>query len=322
MDYINKLTGYVMMAGILLILLAGVCIAMVIMVRRNGSKKLKDDVKDYRQYSLADSSEFIPIEDIKNDMIIEMGGRRFIAVIKCRGSDFYKSNLAEKVRIKNNYTAFIQALTGPITYRQHGEEIDMGHTRKRYLAAYNHCLSDTYQLTEDYKEYKHIFDQIRGTGDPQEEELADLILKIQKKLEAHNWRLLHLESQIQYIEQVSGPGANQQKLSQIYVVDWESDAGILSEAMPFEELCKKAQVELEKKCRGMIHQLTSAGVSASRCQTAELIDICRRHFKPLTGNRYTVQEIVDSSFGVDIITVGPDRLEEELDAELADRFLS
>lgn len=321
MDYINKITRYVMVTGILLVLFAGICIAMIVIVRRNGNKKLKEDTKDYRQYGVADSSEYIPIEDIRDDMVIERGGKRFIAVIKCRGSDFYKSNIAEKVRIKNNYTAFIQALTGPITYRQHGEEIDMGHTRKRYLAAYNKCLSDTYQLTEDYKDYKHMLEQVRGNGDSQEEDLADFLLKLQKKVESYDWRLLHLESQLKYIEQVSGPKANQQKQLQIYEVDWENDAGILSESLSAAELYKKAQTELDKKCRGMIHQLSSAGVSASRCQTLDLIDICRRHFKPLTGNGFTIQDVVDSSFGQDIITVGQDHLEEELDAELADRFL-
>lgn len=322
MNYINKITMYVMAAGIILVLIAGICIALVIIVRRNGKKKLKDGVKNYRQYDISDASDFIPIEDIKEDMIIEKGGRRFVAVIKCRGSDFYKSNLAEKVRIKNNYTAFMQALTGPITYRQHGEDIDMGYTKKRYQAAYSKCLSETYQLTEDYKECKRVFEQLRGTGNAEEEELADYILKCQKQLEALNWRLVHMESQMRYIDQVSGHDANQQRQQQTYVVDWEGESGILSETLSEEELCKKAKEELDKKCRGMIHQLSSAGVSATRCQTMELIDICRRHFKPLEGNRFTIQDIVDSSFGEDIITVDRDRMEEEYDMELAERFMT
>lgn len=323
MNYINKITTYVVVGAVILILLAVVCVGVVIFVRRNGKQKLKEEGKNYRNYGLSDVAEFIPIENIRDDMIVDQGGRRFLAVIKCRGSDFYKSNLAEKVRIKNSYVAFIQALTGPISYRQHGEDIDMGHTFKRYQAAYDKCLGETFQMTENYKECKAEFDKIRGKGDPQEEELAEYLVRGQKKIEAYNWRLVHLESQMRYIEQVSGPGANQQKALQTYVVEWESGTGVLSETMTEEELYRKASLELDKKCRSMIHQLGAAGVTAIRCQTPELVDICRRHFRPITGNRYTMQDVMDSSFGEGIITTdGLDHMDQELDAELADRFLS
>lgn len=322
MNYINKITSYVAVGAVILVLLAAACVGAVIFVRRKGKQKLQEDGKKYRNYETADAAEFIPIENIRDDMIVDEGGRRFLAVIKCRGSDFYKSNLAEKVRIKNSYVAFIQALTGPISYRQHGEDIDMGHTLKRYQAAYEKCLGETFQLTESYKEGKGLFDKIRGTGDSQEKELADYLVKSQKKIEAYNWRLVHLESQMRYIEQVSGP-ANQQKALQAYVVEWESGAGVLTESLTEEELYRKASLELDKKCRSMIHQLSAAGVTAIRCKTPELIDMCRRHFRPVTGNRYTMQDIMDSSFGEGIITTDEmDHMDEELDAELADRFLS
>lgn len=323
MNYIHKITVYVVVGAVILIFLAAACAGAVIFIRRRGKERLQEDGRNYRTYEVADAVEFIPIENIRDDMIVDEGGHRFLAVIKCRGSDFYKSNLAEKVRIKNNYVAFLQALTGPISYRQHGEDIDMGHTFKRYQAAYDKCLGETFHMTENYKEHKGLFDKIRGTGDPQEEELAEYLVKSQKKIEAYNWRLIHLESQMRYIEQVSGPGANQQRALQTYVVEWECGAGVLSEALTEEELYKKASIELDKTCRSMIHQLAAAGVTAIRCSTPELIDICRRHFRPVTGNRYTMQDVMDSTFGEGIITTdGLDQMDKELDAELADRFLS
>lgn len=323
MNYINRITMYVVVGAVVLVLLAAICIAVVFFIRRNGSKKLKEDGENYRKYELKDVSEFVPIEDITNDIIIERGGKRFIAVLKCSGSDFYKASLGEKVRIKNNYIGFIQSITSPIMYRQHGEDIDMGHTMKRYKAAYDKQMNMTFQLTEDYKECKLLFDKIRGTDDPREAELSGYLTRTQKKIEAYNWRLLHLESQMRYIEQVSGPGANLQKAQQVYVVDWEGDAGILTESMTDKETLKKAMVELDKKCRSMIRQLAAAGVPATRCTTVELIDICRRHYKPVTGNLYTMEDISDSSFNESIITTDDtDRLDKEFDDELVDRFLS
>lgn len=323
MNYINRITMYVVVGAVVLVLLASICIAVIFLVRRNGSRKLKEGGENYRKYEPRDVSEFIPIEDITNDMIIEKGSKRFIAIIKCSGSDFYKASLGEKVRIKNNYIGFIQAITTPIMYRQHGEDIDMGHTMKRYKAAYDKQMNLTFQMTEDYKECKMLFDKIRGTGDSREEELAEYLTRTQKKIEAYNWRLLHLESQMRYIEQVSGPGANLQKAQQVYVVDWESGAGILTDSMTDKELMKKAMVELDKKCRSMIRQLSAAGVPSTRCTTVELIDICRRHYKPVTGNLYTMEDISDSSFHESIITTDDtDRLDEAFDDELVDRFLS
>lgn len=323
MNYLNRITMYVIIGAVVLVLLAAICVAAIFLIRRNGSRKLKDGEENYRKYDLEDVGDFIPIEDICEDMIIDRGGKRYIAVIKCSGSDFYKANLGEKVRIKNNYIGFIQTITGPITYRQHGEDIDMGHTAKRYKSSYDRLLDMTFQLTEDYKECKALFEKIRGKEDAREEELVIYLNNTQKKLASYNWRLLHLESQMRYIDQVSGPGANMQKALQAYVVDWEDDSGILSDSMSDKELIQRAGAELDKKCRSMIRQLNAAGVPASRCTTAELIDICRRHFKPVTGNRYTMQDVMDSSFQEAIITTDDmDRMDEEFDSELAERFLS
>lgn len=322
MNFINRITMYVAIGAIVLVLLASVLIAVIFIVRRNGSRKIKEEGENYRKYGADDVANYIPIDDICNDMIIEAGGKRFVAVIKCSGSDFYKANLGEKVRIKNNYIGFFQTLTGPITYRQHGEDIDMGHTTKRYRSAYDKLMDITFQMAEDYKECKTLFDQIRGTDDKREPELASYLARQQRKLEAYNWRLLHMESQMRYIDHVSGAGANLQKALQVYVVDWESEGGILADSLSERELLLKAEKELDKKCRSMIRQLSSAGVPAARCRTPELIDICRRHFKPVTGNRYTMQDIHDSSFGEEIITTdNMNRLDEEFDNELADRFL-
>ena len=323
MKLLNQLKLIILMAIFVIILLSALSMTALIMYKRKRNVRLKKETS-YRHIIEVDSEEFVPIEEdgIKDQMIIEKGGKRFIAILRCRGFDYYTSNVEEKLRTKNNYVGFISALTEPITYRLYGEDINMENTMKMYQESKERLEEMVFNLSESYKEAQADWENLRGSGSAKERELYKYLLDLQKKLKSYDWRLIHIESQMNYINKVSGPAAGRQRLAQTYVISWQNRGGPLSDSLSEGELYKKAIVELNKACRSKIRQLNDCGVSAYRCSNGELLDITRKHYHPKTGNTYTMIDIQNSVYFDEIATTNSiDTMNYEFEEGLAEEIM-
>jgi hypothetical protein len=323
MKLLNQIKIILLMLIFIIILLAALTMAALILYKKKRDVRLKKEV-NYRHIIEVDSEEFVPIEDdgIKDQMIIEKGGKRFTAIIRCRGFDYYTSNVEEKIRTKNHYVSFMSSLTEPMTYRMYGEDINMENTMKMYQGAKENTEEMLYNLSESYKEAQADWEAVKGTGSVKEEELYKYLLDLQKKLISFDWRLFHIEDQINYISKVSGPAAGRQKLAQTYVISWKNPGGPLSNYLSDEELYKKAIVELNKSCRTKIRQLNDCGVSAYRCSNDELLDMCRKHYHPKSSNIYTIKDIQNSVYFDEIATTNSiDTMNYEFEDSLVEEIM-
>ena len=86
-----------------------------------------------------------------------------------------------------------------------------------------------------------------------------------------------------------------------------------------EEIYKEAKKKLNIMERSYIHALSMAGVKAHRCSTVEIIRMCRKRMRPLSAERYNIEEDFqkDAFFKEIISTDQKDALEQELVSELA-----
>lgn len=323
MKLLNQIKLFLLLLIFIVIILSALTVAALIFYKKKRNVRLQKEV-NFRHIIEVDSEEFVPIEEdgIKDQMIIEKGGKRFTAIIRCRGFDYYTSNVEEKIRTKNSYVSFISALTEPITYRLYGEDINMENTMKMYQGAKEHAEEMLYNLSESYKEAQAEWETVRGTDSVKEEALYKYLLDLQKKIKSFDWRLVHIENQMNYISKVSGPAAGRQKLAQTYVISWKNPGGPLSDSMSEKDLYKKAIVELNKACRTKISQLNDCGVSAYRCSNDELLDMCRKHYHPKSGNIYTIKDIQNSVYFDEIATTNSiDTMNYEFEDSLAEEIM-
>jgi len=274
--------------------------------------------EDYRDAEVKDSAEFMPLDDIVDNMIISKGRKHFAAVIRCRGFDFYTANNEEKLRTKNNYRSFISSFTSRVTYRLYGEDINMDHTMKMYQDTYNELQEKAFNEAELYKEAREAYKQAKEAGSQQAETLHRYLLEAERRITAYDWRLKHMESQMHYISRISGPEAGRQRLVQTYVVDWINSDELITGILTEEQLHKKAIIELNKICRVKIRQLNDAGVKASRCTNGELIDMFHHHCHPISGNRYRFEQLNRSSY-YDLVST-TDTLD-QMDSEYEDELI-
>ena len=172
---------------------------------------------------MSPTDELVPIDEIGPGFIVTNGGKKFIVVLKCGGSDFYTKPIGEKVRVKNNYAAFISEFTSRVTYRIYGEDINMDGTVREYERILTELQDMLFETNEDYKALRKEFETVRSDFDSIEtRERSKQLLLLQKKIKAYSWRIRHVESQLAYIAKVSGPDAARQNLIQTYVVSWSA----------------------------------------------------------------------------------------------------
>ena len=105
MVMIENLTRYAVIFIVIILLLGIAAVAgLIVFKRKNKGLLNEEDSPEKRRYE--DAMKLVQIDDIADDMIIADGGKRFIAVLKCRGGDFLRSDIDEQVRTEYAYVNF------------------------------------------------------------------------------------------------------------------------------------------------------------------------------------------------------------------------
>ena len=158
MKIIQSLTVYITAFVLLIVILLGAALVAIILFKRKKRNLLnEEDSPEKKNYKNA--LDLVKIDDIADDMIITEGRKSFIAVLKCRGADFLRSDLDEQVRTEYAYVNFWLAQDTPITYRQYGEDINLEYTIGRYEKARRTLESDVFNAEEDRKALKSRFEK-------------------------------------------------------------------------------------------------------------------------------------------------------------------
>lgn len=322
---IDRITNMVLIGGaaVFLLVLVG-SLLFYIGFKRKRRVKMEDIQTDYSMLKRMDSVDYLKFDDILDDMIIADHGTRFIAVISCKGFEFFSAHITDRINTQNGYRSFIGTILSPITYRIYSKSIDMGYTLHRYADAQKQIEEKLFNLNEDYQELKRALENMEKKHDGAFEENEDTLYfleeleQIRKQMESLNWRRFHIEDQIAYGKQISGDDVNPEQM-ETYVFDWIYRPMEYPVDLSEEEIYKEAKKKLNIIERSYIHALSMAGVKAHRCSTSEIIRMCRKHMRPLSAERYNIEEdLQKESFFQEIVTTDKkDALEQELKSELA-----
>ena len=320
MESINHFTRLTAAFLGLTILVLGIAAIWLIRMRKKSLKTKKAETEERGLFSRTD--ELVPIDEIGPGFIVTNGGKKFIVVLKCGGSDFYTKPIGEKVRVKNNYAAFISEFTSRVTYRIYGEDINMDGTVREYERILTELQDMLFETNEDYKALRKEFETVRSDFDSIEtRERSKQLLLLQKKIKAYSWRIRHVESQLAYIAKVSGPDAARQNLIQTYVVSWSAPPD-LAAILTKEELYQEAAKHLKEDIKKLLHNLAECDVKAVPCSKAELFNMLHTHYHPISGNRFHFDDLLESNWDSRIMPYREDTdLEESFTDELIDEML-
>ena len=292
---IDRITNMILIGGaaVFILALAG-GLLFYVGFKRKRRVKMEDIQTDYSMLKRMDSADYLKFDDIRDNMIIAERGTRFIAVISCRGFEFFSAHVTDRINAQNGYRGFIGTILSPVTYRIYSKSIDMEYTLQRYLDAQKQIEEKLFNLNEDYQELKKTLEQAEREGQEAFRESGA------------------------YGKAISGDDVNPEQI-ETYVFDWTYRPMEYPVDLSEEEIYKEAKKKLNIMERSYIHALSMAGVKAHRCSTVEIIRMCRKHMRPLSAERYNIEEDFqkDAFFKEIISTDQKDALEQELVSELA-----
>ena len=105
---IDRITNMVLIGGaaVFLLVLVG-SLLFYIGFKRKRRVKMEDIQTDYSMLKRMDSVDYLKFDDILDDMIIADHGTRFIAVISCKGFEFFSAHITDRINTQNGYRSFI-----------------------------------------------------------------------------------------------------------------------------------------------------------------------------------------------------------------------
>ena len=302
---LSRVTDIVTVVGaIIVVVLLVVAGVFIYIIKFRKPKSMKETQKDYSTLNRRDMKDYVRLDDIKDDMIIMNGGRRFVGAIKCYGNEFFDLKAGERLSIKNGYTSFIGAISKPIVYRQSAKAVDLiGHITY-YKKQLEKTRNEYVALSVDHEDLKIEAGRLKTANDTESLSLILNAIEItEKKILISEERIKRLEEMLRYMDLCSSGGASIDK-DEIYMFSWEYSSGMegFFNEPTDEDIYNKAKTELFNMANAYISALGSGKVAARRCTTKELEIICYRHFHPVSGAFLSDSEWVENSNDVEIVT--------------------
>lgn len=296
MNYlIEKAYNFVLLIIVILVILMLFFFALYMYTAKKKKNRKEEDVY-YDNLVRKDAQSFInDIEDIVDGMIVTDHHRRFVAAIKCSGIPLATASSGQVASTLQGYLAFVNTIDRPITYRQYYVPMSLDSTKNMYATRYAELERELFHMSEDRKTVLERLNDVRGIDLLQEEALLERLESLQKEISNMEWRRLHMKDQMDRMEQQFS-GALQPSIEEAYLMDWTFNPNDYSVEMDEEEIHKKAIQELNNICNNKIHILAGCNVSAYRCSTEELIEMCYQHTHPLSSAEFKMTDVMNSAF--------------------------
>lgn len=281
-------------------------------------KIVKEKQIDYSEFRRKDVMDYVPINDVTEDMLVSDGGKRFIAAIKCQGFSFADAEVEEKLQTIRGYISFFNVLdNNPIQFRQSARDVNLDSLIQDYQEQMTKLQERQFSLNLDYSE-------VKAESENQELLLDDYniyyerLRQMQRELVSLGYQIEQLNAQIQYMFAISGENA-EAKREEIYVFDWQYNAvDFSSQALEEQEVYQRAEAQLKAKEDAYVMALRNCGVHAKRMTGVELLEEIRRYTHPVSAAKSTVEDIVQMAY--DSISITSDSLH-KLEKEANKRIL-
>lgn len=306
MNLINTLTYYINMIGIVVIITLGVVggiLYYLVKVRKVAASVEKLDTSTFRR---EDSIHYVPFDDVvtkdgtlKTDGMIVFDDTYFVGGISVRGFDYPAASVDERIDAQVYSVQFFNVVEKPTSFRQSVKKIDLSenieyHKELEKKLAKEHMWyeaerKDTVNAADDYIDQPDVY----ASYEKKLKELQRIVL-------AKKHQLLEIQALIGYMEAMSGDvsatdGALGQKTSQI-LFSYSYNPSEHSRELTKEEIYAEAMRKLSATASSYGEALAAAHFRTKRLTGGELISLMRKHTSPITGESFTMNELMDSSY--------------------------
>lgn len=283
MDGFAKGSLIILLAVIVFIIL--ILIVVLLTLKKNEEEAKAPGANAVKQTPLGmsydDIRNFLPFDDIKDDMIIQEKGEKFTMLIGCKGINYYLMSEAEKISVEEGFIQFLNSLRFPIQIYIQSRTINLDESIRAYYEKLEKIQLEFNRLLEKF--------QLLTKQNVSQDEILELGYQLEKKEKVLNYTK-DLIRNIAYMTQNTNV---LQKKYYIAVSYHTSEAGVANTLSP-EDMYRVAYSELSNRAESICGGLISSGVEANILDTYELTEVMYIAVNRDDADIFNIQKIIDS----------------------------
>lgn len=228
-----------------------------------------------------DIKNFLPFDDIKDNMIVQEKGERFTMIIECHGINYYLMSESEKISVEEGFIQFLNSLRFPVQFYIQSRTINLDESIRSYNEKLNKIQIEFNSLLDKFK-------RLDKQGASQ-----DAILEVAYQLEKKEKVLDYTTDLIDNISYLTQNTNVLQKKYYIAVSYHISELGLVNN-MEKNELYKVAYTELLNRAETICGGLVSCGIETDILDTYELTEVMYVAVNRDDADIFNIKKIIDS----------------------------
>ena len=275
---------------------------------KNEKKKKKETgIKEYTKYAV---DKFMEFDEIKDSMISQKNGVRYLMVISCQGVNYDLMSGVEKTSVEQGFIEFLNTLRHPVQIYVQTRKVDLGKSVETYK-------NKVGQIEKKYSDLRFKYNLMvnSNTGEYSQEEIE------------RTW--YDLTRQTNLFEYGRDIISNTEKMSlnrnvlkkEYYIIIPYFTAELGNNEYDKEEIRNMAFSELYTKAQSIIRTLVSCGVQGKVLNTNELAELLYISYNRDESEVYSLERALQAKFD-ELYATAPDVLNKkirELDKEIERR---
>ena len=246
----------------------------------------KTSIKVAKEYETKSIFDFMEFEDVKDNMIVQKGGKRFLMAVECQGINYDLMSDVEKASTEQGFATFLNTLKEPIQI---------------------YIQTRTVNLEKNIQDYKHRLTKIKDGMDLKEYRLRQYLEKENistntaqnKQLELIRERNLY-EYGRDIIADTERMSLNKNVLRKKYYIIikyfYEPTDADGEELLSKEEIADIAFSNLYTKAASIIRTLSGIGIVGSALNSYDLVDLLYNAYNRDDSEVFGIEKALDAGF--------------------------
>lgn len=236
--------------------------------REKNDKKIKKEDNANNKLNTTNSNtqgkqsifNFMEFDTVRDNMIIQKNGNRYLMVIECQGINYDLMSGMEKVSVEEGFVQFLNTLRHPIQIYIQTRSINL----ESSLSVYKERVK---KVEIKLKNMQMQYEQMRESGEYTEEQLKKAFFEVTKQSNLYEYG----KSVLQDTERMSLNKNILNKKYYIIVPYYSSESG--NENLDKSELEGIAFSELYTRAQSLIRAISACGVRGKILKSNELIEL-------------------------------------------------
>ncbi len=260
--------------------------------KNSDEEKLKRNPKTENAYKKNQNSainkedifNFMNFDRIEDDMIIQDKGKKYNAVIKCKGINYNLMSEIEQLSVEEGFITFLNTLKSPIQLYVQAQNIDL----KESILEYRNNMKT---LEEEYEDLSTKYTVLMNSLETTDEEIQEVEIKRGSILNV----LEYGNDIVRYVERLSLNKAMLQRSFYIVVSYYSSELTLGSEFKK-EEIADMCYTELFTRVQNIMSGLLTCSVSSEILNSNALTELLYSAYNRDDENYINVRDALETGF--------------------------